>query len=695
MMSYLNSCKVIRMKRGRVLEKTIKQKKKVEDSQPRKLDDGEDDDLNLNDLPPRYSFNDFVTDLRNEVMHCVRVYLPSASIITQEQSSDVYVNKKLLFNFSYKEVDDEELKYQEVQYEFKNLAIESKFSLQKVRLNDEVKSYVRMYIGGYLLLVGQTITSLLQVETDIKAVLYLSTFGDQYQEINLNKDKYDSYPRINSNEDGEEEGGGERRLLQNYNSKAEELQPKLRGIITNQELDVKNMKFISHRASVQNAARELMQRNNIGIEYSKIPERRLQDNKETDSGTEDDPLEFIPMDDPKYIHPKIRFHSVGGIQFNLYVFFSYIIKSVSDTEIKIILIANDEEFDDIHMNIYFELETGIITIVIKNSSFEIKMILTVPTKRFLSKHIRVELEYTQNIALIVQNLNKLHTHTYYGDDQTVITENVQPLYIFHFIRAEMDNISDGMSAYPFDGGSPQSISTFFDVSEEGIWQTEYSYKQKKMGDVRILFNSLAEGIEYFSLEASFIFAGHEINLGERRFPDYSMYNQHYLAKKYVDLFSAIAINSHPELQSYKQLITPFATTAFQYGSDQEMPQPFPDFSKKIINIKNESEIRHAETLTLDDLGVSISISLCPVIADLFVDLYFQDHSNGYAYATPRRFSRMGIDYCYRKIKMPVTQEKDEDSGEGKEERLLKSKNVGVDNHQMVANKAVEQPTIII
>lgn len=658
--------KVIRMRRGRVLEKVNAKSNLVKESQPRKLtEEGED---KLTDLPPRYKFSQFIDDMVDHVKHIVRNFIPGC-IIENKSNNDFEVKVKdgtgfaELFTYSYKENEDEELNFQEIEFTFANLAISSTFSLQKVRLNQEIIDYVTFYVGGYLLLVGQTITSLLQVSGDIDAAFYLATFGKDAN-VQLTPGAYapNVIPRL------EGKGGGQEERRLQYVDNKDDLKPRLRGSIINKYLDLKNKKYISDKDSVKKALDELYAKINLHEEKSQIKNRILTEEGE---GNKASPLDYISPKSPNYISPKSYFVNPFFVTLREFSWLTYIPISTSNDLIRFKLICSDQDCDDIRGDIMFDGTTGFTRVEFENSAFKTTMELTVPTKRFIVKHIRVEVENIQNLLIIIQNINRLHTHTYEGNEQTVIEELFQPNFYFNLLRAEMDAISDGATA--FTQANPGGIQSVKSTDEMGVWRDLLmcAETEQKLGELWIEFGVLGEDFDFLKINSEFYYQEQKVILGERRFPDFSMYNQHYVAKRYLDLFANLLVNSHANYQSYKQLITPFALDAFKYSDYELIPTTKIDFTKSTIPyfLYNATNVTSAKTLELDAPGTFIGIQVCPTYSWLFLD-FIRQNERGYSFLPiGRKYTRFDIDYCYVKQKMPAKKEEAEESGG---ERLLKS-----------------------
>ena len=465
----------------------------------------------------------------------------------------------------------------------------------------------------------------------------------------------------------------------------------------------KKKKYVSTKESALKALDRLAEFNKIG-QHNNIKERRLEDGDGGDGGDQAilDKINYLKMTHEDYIRPKAAFFGAFPFIVN-YSFLAFVPKGSTESTYSFYLVCHDEDLDDIKGEVYFNASNGFSKVQFTNSSFSIDMDITVPTKRFLSKHIRLEIENIIKLVTIIKNLNRLQAHTIERESQQIVLEEfVQPNYLFMFLRAEMDNISDGQTSYPDYGvGGSHLRAIAFNSEDQSRWNLNIQLKEESyyglLGILQIDFGLLGEDISYIKLNSLFYFKSDHILLGERRFPDYSMYNQHFVAKRYIDMFASVVVNSTEQLKSYKQLITPFATNAFFYQNAQYIPKLDLKNSMIIGTMGRASKIVEADTLSMKEFGKAVIIESCPVVSSDFIDIISLSDGE-YHFHNTREYMRFDIDYCYTITKVQEASEEDEAPADRKLVTKLKfdkpeKENVETQKEEQSSKKEVKTENI--
>ena len=598
----------------------------------------------------------------------------------------------------------EQGKEDEVKCEFKNDVVSSEFMLEKTRVVDFVKAKIKLYVGGYVLLVKQTVLSIRNIYSDLEQVASYSC-ENIYGKTDLAAVDYDNGAK--ELEKQREAEKGERRLTDEQPSqytftpkdaKQDRIlnddlriskdfdwvpQPhKLKykpvySHITMFDLDLKNKTYISKKKKVRDFIRRTLPKI---VQNSNTRERSLEggeDDAPEASGDakqmlRDKGIEIIGKNDPFYTNPKAIVYGPGILQSKEIMILAFKKGSMPVGNVyRFTLIPSRTNLEDVHCELHI-IKGKMVTVIFQSTTFTSVLNISIPTSRFILKHIRLEFENIERLLQIVDNLDYLRewidNTEHNSPQQYSILENVQPNVIYMMLRADMDNLSDGQTAAPTMEEGTTLAYSHSENDDMTKWFVDANQIDKGMRTLVIhmlmTFTTLGPDFEVFDLAAQVNFKGTKIWLGVRKFPDYSMYNQHFLCKRYLDLIAEITINSTPSFQSYKEIITPFAVSAFRYTSAENIPKlDFPETMEEYNNLIDASEMVDSLPLEVNEDGVMIELKLCSVRSQEFVD-YIRLGRGGYSFLDRDIYLRPDIDICHVITRPNIAQ--DDDSAEGLE-----------------------------
>ena len=591
----------------------------------------------------------------------------TSKIILDEQNGfNYYDNKGNNILTVEAQVDHEDnISEKEVKVVFKSNIIEFTLKVEQTRLKDYVKEYVLFYVNKALFAVRQTVFSIHDLQGEFNKMLsyVCDQVGGEYPLVFT---KYMG-ERINQDE-------GERRLRQisdDYIKRQLKAKP-VWGVIKNKFLDLKNKKYTSSKPGVYQHVRRLALKDTGRNARKRSPQERMLKVRGPDHPLFIEPklTKFFPeaLTEGKD-HLRIATDANGKIQGNTLRYNIYLSRpNLSDGEL-IIIYSNKEKP---------------ITMEFKTNAVQLMVSVSVHSLRFAIKHGRLALENFTSIMQIVDHLNDLRVWRDFFPGATKyhyrINEFFQPALIQMMYREVFDNMTDGATAMS-DLHSGENLSYHFDTSLDMIkWEMEVKEKGHVILRNDIQFMQMGEDFETAYMTAT-AFIGNdytELNLGNREVPSESMFNQHFLLKRFMELQVELVVRSSIQFFDYKDDITPFIIEAYSYTDFDEIPavqRPKPGVP--LFGYRYSTEVRNSNKLEPSEFGDRIDFKMCPVLSTEYHDIIEIDDEGYYDYFGGRFYMRKDVDYCYsisneQKMKLKLLAGEDQ---KGEEERRLQVVNV--------------------
>jgi len=580
-------------------------------------------------------------------------------------------NSQELLDVEFELLDDEEQKLQTVLIYMKNAVISMDLSIEKTKLKDYVQDYLFFYISNGVLSIRQTVLTTDDIIGDFGSMIQY-VCDEPRGEVDLVFTKYQGKPT------GEGEGD-ERRLSLEDRDKIMQNQLKAKPIysaIKVLQLDMKNKKYISKKPGVMNYIKNLELPKAENFE-PRLVERRLAGSA---AGI---PLTRKPGE-LGFVHSKLGYFKEGTLQNkdNLKLssdgHFHNDKKSITFT-----LYTSRSNLPDISGRLSVLGGSNPAKLTFNCTSFYIEQEFSVATVRFIVLHARIAIESMIGYLQIIDHLNDLRVWRDFFPGYTKyhwrIHEFFQPALIQMMYREMFDNLTDGQTAQTDPEGKGILEMHYF-TSESGddlIWQFDVSTDEGKLLENKIAFFTFGEDMETAYMTGK-LYVGSQrksVYFGNREVPSESMFNQHFLLKKYMEMQVEFIIRSSPQFQEYKDDITPFITDAYKYSLFEEIPEvKNPDPGVPLYGYRYSTDRIGAKKLEISLPGDQITYQLCPVLSTEYHDT-IQRTPRGYVFTGGRFYFRKDVDYCYQVTNRSEDRLKAMEmlakGGEGSEERRLK------------------------
>lgn len=628
---------------------------------------GEDDPPKL-EIEPKETGIIFLSKIKSVVNERLQEELGVDGKVTTNGYNYIRNGQELL-DVEFELLTDEETKEQSVLIYLKNVIISMDLSIEKTKLKGYVQDYLFFYISNGVLAVRQTVLSTHDLFGDFMTMI--SYVCDEPRgEVSMGFAAY---------KQEKEEDGKERRLSLEEKNKVMDRQLKAKPILSAIKvlpLDMKNKKIISTKPGVKEYIKNLELPQIKQFQPVKF-ERRL--TAQFENGIK----MYLNPDDPGFVHDKLGSFRSSTLHDMDHMRLSFDGKYSNDGKaIEFILYTSRPDLPDVKAKITVPGGVNPIKLIYETPSFYIIMEFSVPTIRFVVLHARLSLEELANLLDIISHLNDLRvwrdffpgTKKYHWR----IHEFFQPSLINMMYREMFDNMTDGQTAQtdPEGDGLLNFHSTVSLTGDDLIWEFEVSSAEGKMLENKIAFMTFGEEMEtaYMTGEMYVGTDRKSLYFGNREVPSESMFNQHFLLKKYMELQVEFIIRSSTLFQEYKDDITPFITDAYRYSLEEEIPlvqNPTPGVP--IYGYRYSTDRIGANKLEVSLPGDKIIYQLCPVLSTEFHDRITYNGRSGYYFAGGRFYFRKDIDYCYQVMnpsEMHLKMLEMSAKGGGEEERRL-------------------------
>ena len=620
-----------------------------------------------------------------EVVTVTNTKLTEDLAITPSMSGEEYIytrNGRTLLTVTFELKDEEEMKFQYVEIQFKNVVIDLELKIEKTRLKGYVADYLFFYATNAVLAIRQTILSIDDIMSDFNKMLgYVCETSKNARNLIFSKYK------------GKPKPPPEERRLELENLEHENFQKRLKAkpILAAMKvfpLDLKNKKYISSKPGVKEYIKNL--------ELPSSPRYEPRERKLGGEGEEKEDLrkehETLTPANPRFIYNKLTKFTQSTMEYKDYLKLAVgNVQRVSGTEMRFMLFTSRPNLSDVQGYLRIGDEKAPITIELICPSFEIRLVVSVCTSRFTIKHGRILIETAQGLLQILDHLNDLRVWRDFWPGhkkhQWRIHELIQPSIIYMMYREMFDSMTDGQTAQanPEDEGILHYSHTITENGEAAVWEFDVYGPNSHMLHDAIAFKSMGEDFPTAYMTGEMFTSDdqeHGIFFGNREVPEESMFNQHFLLKKYMELQVEYIIRSSPDFKDYKDDITPFITDAYGYVNLDDAPEVRnPEPGKPLLGYRYSTDVVGADKLEAKVPGDRIVYRLCPVLSTEYHDNIQLTH-DGYIFTGGRFYFRKDIDYCYEvlnpsedKLRMIQYAHENPDEGGG-DDRMLKEIDLG-------------------
>ena len=583
-------------------------------------------------------------------------------------------NGQQLLDVEFELLDDEEQKLQTVLIYMKNIVISMDLSIEKTKLKGYVQDYLFFYISNGVLAVRQTVLSTHDLFSDFMTMI--SYVCDEPRgEMSIGFANYK-----------DDEGGDERRLSLVETKKVIDRQLKAKPIFSAMKvlpLDMKNKKYISSKPGVKEYI------DNLELPRIESHEPRKRERKLKSQYLEGI-KQYLNPDDPQFTYNKSKAFRETTLENNDHMRLGFDGRYSNDGKvIEFIIFTSRSNLPDVKAKLTVPGGNNPITLIYETPSFYIILEFSVPTVRFVVLHGRLSLEELADLLQIIYHLNDLRVWRDFFPGATKyhwrIHEFFQPALVQMMYREMFDNMTDGQTAQddPDGKGLLQFHGGTSLTGDDLIWNFEVSSDEGLMLDNQIVFKTFGEEMETAYMTGE-MFVGTQrksIYFGNREVPSESMFNQHFLLKKYMNLQVEFIIRSSTIFTEYKDEITPFITDAYRYSMEEEIPEvQNPTPGVPIYGYRYSTDRIGAKKLEVSMPGDRIFYKICPVLSTEFHDRITRLGRAGYFYTGGRFYFRKDVDYCYQVMnpsEMHLSLLEAAAKGGGEEERRLKENVSGV------------------
>ena len=621
----------------------------------------------------------------------IKTHLPqlinAPELDTSQEDKIIFMNKGVrIVTAEFNLVEGDEFHEDFVELELESDVIKFELSIEKTKLKDYVQEYVLFYVSKACFMIVQSVFQMGDIESDYTSML--SYVVDKYGgEVTLVMTRYKG-KKINPFDKKKEEKR-ERRLL-DENRKNVKLVNNLEQRVTRKpimgryfmkDIDLKKKKYTSQKPGV---AAYLTSLRPLFQHRPSSPERALKEQK-ADGTFEVDSKPSLSLGDPNFIFDKKT--SFKTITFTHPIFKDYLKMTInlenpyvkSSNSLGFYLLTGNVNLSD--CKILLEYVNAKSPAIVKFSSPSVEMLITVsvPTNRFIVKHTRLGLELFTDMLKIIAHLTDLRIwRDKYSDTNKFhyeIYEVMKARLLQMMFREIFDNFTDGQTAIP--GADGQDVLHMDPEVNPEDTKHEFTFSKAGSKVLTIQINQDELGPEFPVMDMSAtMHYGNDLSFGfgKRRVPMRSMYNQHFMFKRFMDMVIEIIVRNDNFFTDYKDNITPFITDAYGYPDEETIPKlEKPKPREPMFNMKYSTDVIGSNKLEPRYFGDRIKYKLCPILSTEFHDT-IKEVAGNYIYAGARFFMRRDIGYCYWIVKAmkhlnPVAEK------EGEEERRLLEDNV--------------------
>lgn len=592
-------------------------------------------------------------------------YFDGSKIHGSEKQFQVMINEHELFLLKVMETTDEVAKMESVVIQMNNPVLNSIISLEKTNFRPYVKMYLKLFLHNYFLKMRQVVISLEDIATDVGNMLSFVCRGVRAGFRESPDNKQDDR-LLNSSSRGLKTDlvdYGEMDYSDNNPDRFKFRFPILKSVMV-YPLDLKKVRYTSKKPRIMKQIQDSVVKSPFaGPVFSKLSGRKL-----------------LSEDSIRFVNPKLKYFSRKELQSDQFLDFGLVDSPTVQEKggkhaVHFRLTPSRSNLSDVLGEI--TLENSMVKVQFYNTAFSTTLDLSIPTKRFVVKSIREELDEMIKLLNIVENLTHLrewkHSSNPKTRRQTIIQEFIEPNYIYAMFEEEFHNLSEGASYADDDGQSVIKI-TNKNSSDMSAWSS--TIYQRIDG---ILVERIEDVMEFEQYGAPFMIMrtyctlrnlpnADMFYLGSRAVPDMSMFNQHFLVLRNIQLQSEIALH-YMKIEIIRGVVFPFITHALLYPSETSVP-PMVHDTNPVYDIRDIKKIYDKGEVSLSEPGTKIGIQMCPIMSEIHSHhIYTQPKDNGgfsFEHSDFQYKRRWDVDYCSFKIKLPS-------EGEEADERRVRRK----------------------
>lgn len=543
--------------------------------------------------------------------------------------TDMLVIKKqngegVLFKVAVEQMDDEILEIPMVEVTLMLEVITYTFSLEKTPLRGAPEKKCQLIMNNFFYLVDQYISEIGDLKADLGATLALVLPHP---------------PKRN-----------DRMLVDVPNKRASLIKSlPIQSHIKMFSLNLKAKRYISKDKEI---------RKNIENVFDKISKKRASAQPRQLKGRDDLPPE-LPASDPKYLTPKKKLFSQGKLSSDLFMDF-VITDGVNGgeedlpNELNFKMSPSEGELGEIKCTCK-KLKIGILAYC-SHPAMSWTFYISFPTKRFALLHLESMLEDMARDFKLIHKLNDLQFWKDTGGDhmskQRVVQELIQPVYLYYLFRQEFDNRTQGLTETynGFDGDFIQYMHTDF-LEGDTWWMKLYDVKSKPRREMlfnNITFNEYGEGFLVCYYEATSYIRDKSLKMGLRQIPDESMFNQHMLAVKYIDMMSEF-VTRMMHLPVPDDYILPFPIQNLIYPNKDAIPEMERQITQ-YFGPKTTHDLINSPPVANYDDSIKYVSEICPLLGIEYDDEVVSKMSLGKGPGYELRLGsrsrmRWRVDYC--------------------------------------------------
>ena len=578
----------------------------------------------------------------------IGTYFDGSKIHGNEKQFQVMINDHELFLLKVMETTDEVAKMESVVIQMINPVLNSVINLEKTNFRPYVKMYLKLFLHNYFLKMRQVVISLEDIANDVGNMLTFVCRGvragfkdkksdDRLLNFSSRKLKTDlvDYAEMDYSDNNPD------RFKFRF--------PILKSVMV-YPLDLKKVRYTSKKPRIMKQIEDSVVKSPFpGPVFSKRSGRKL-----------------LSEDSIRFVNPKLKFFSRKELQSDQFLDFGLVDSPTVQEKggkhaVHFRLTPSRSNLSDVLGEI--TLENSMVKVQFYNTAFSTTLDLSIPTKRFVVKSIREELDEMIKLLNIVENLTHLRAWKHSADPkakrQVQIQEFLEPNYIYAMFEEEFHNMSEGAS-YANDDGQQVIKTTNKASSDMSEWSS--TLLQRIDG---IFVERIEDVMEFEQYGGPFLImrtyctlknlpTANLFYLGSRAVPDMSMFNQHFLVLRNIQLQTEIALH-YMKIEIIRGVVFPFITHALLYPSESSVP-PMLHEKNSVYDIRDIKKIYNKGEVSLSEPGTKIGIQMCPIMSEVHSHhIYTQPKDNGgftFEHADFSYKRRWDVDYCSFKIKLP-------------------------------------------
>ena len=520
--------------------------------------------------------------------------------------------------------------------------IEYEFALEKTPMKGSALKRVKLSMANFLFISGQYISSVSDISDDLQA-----TLGLYYEK----------------NPDADDEGEGEERRL-SVEEKHEGPVITKAPILSAFEIpfvDLKKQKVtVDDPEALANVERYLQEADHKALERRAPPRKLAKD--------------LLEQGDYHYIQNRQGFHAQHRFFSQMYGSF-YKLTSVSEVgeneskELKWEMLPSIPELGKVECTISIKSHTLIFEL--RHPSYKIEVRIAFPSKRNFFWNFTEAWNEAERFNKMIYNLNDPSQWGLFPDEKlhkTHINDVYNPNINHLTFRQEFDTLTNGATVVGESWSNNMIQYKHKDDKETDFWQMWIYDVQSSAVDKTLLknetnFGDLGKGFK-MGYYVSRLF--NKFPLGLRQYPDNSMFNQHVLAIRYIQMqveFVSRFKNFEIPIDNYN----PFPVEALIYPKQDSIPDPSSPSQMEFKTIKHLRNLKNSPVVSNDNGKIKYMSQLCVIKTQRFEDKIYLDSAGEFNILPGKKGREVyRVDYCTYSVAM------DAGKGGGEERRRSES-----------------------